>query len=82
MITINKKKYEASELLYTWRQGNDAGEGYAVGGDDDTPREAAESELLEDIQEITPDGVVACVDGHKVVVIADCNGPWAVTINK
>jgi hypothetical protein len=80
MITINKMRYEQSELLSAWRRGNDAGEGYAVGSDDDTPREAAESELLEDIQEITSDGVVACVDGHKIVVIADSNGAWAVPI--
>ena len=68
------------ELMDAWRQGNNAGHGYALGNEDMTPVEAARDAGLENIQTITPEGAVFGELAGDVIVIADHNGPWAVTI--
>ena len=76
--------YTDSEIESLWGKGNDAGDGYAVGEANMTPREAAEAEEFDDIRTFdTGTSTNHCVvarDGHKWVAICDANGPWAVTI--
>jgi len=74
-------KTQNEKLLEMWRKGNDAGLGYAIGHEDDTPLEAAERSGHESITEITPEGSVVCHDGHDMIVICDHNGPWAVKVD-
>ena len=75
-----------SEIESLWSKGNDAGNGYAVGEANMTPREAAEAEEFDDIRTFdTWNSTSHCVvarDGDKLVAICDANGPWAVTIAK
>lgn len=73
-----------AEIESLWDAGNNAGNGYAVGGDRMTPREAAEDEDLGDIRTFdTRTSTSHCVvarDGDKWIAICDSNGPWAVDI--
>jgi hypothetical protein len=74
-----------AEIEKKWDDGNNAGDGYAVGGDKMTPREAAEAEGYTDIRTFdTRNSIGHCViardcDGD-LVAICDADGPWAVTI--
>jgi hypothetical protein len=70
------------ELLNAWRSGNDSGRGYAVGEEDMSPSDAAKDAGLENIRTISPDGIVVGELAGDVVVVADCNGPWAVTVDR
>ena len=74
-----------SEIEALWDKGNNAGEGYAVGGEQMTPREAAEAEGFDDIRTFdTRTSAGHCVigrDGDTWVAICDANGPWAVKLN-
>lgn len=72
--------YTTEELLNAWREGNDAGYGYAVGDEKDTPEEAARAEGLEQVTQIDCTGVVAAVYVFDIVVICDADGPWAVDV--
>lgn len=69
-----------TELMAAWRAGNDAGRGFPIGNVDGTPEEAAEDGGLEDVRRISPEGAVVGHVGLEVLVIADCNGPWAVSV--
>jgi hypothetical protein len=72
---------ETEGLLESWRIGNNAGKGFAIGADDMSPEEAAEDYGLTEIEVITPDGsVVGCDDDGHAIVVRDHNGPWAVDV--
>ena len=80
------KTYTDSEIEALWSQGNDAGRGYAVGSDSDSPWEAAEAEDMTDIRTFdTRTSLAYCVvamDGDDLIAICDCHGPWAVNISQ
>jgi len=67
------------EYIRAWRIGNDNGDGFSVGDEEDSPLEAAEEAGFTDIEE-DEIGQVLCSDGDDLVVIRDHNGPWAVRI--
>jgi len=73
-----------SEIEALWDKGNNAGDGYAVGEANMTPREAAEAEEFDKIRTFdTRNSTSHCVvarDGDKWVAVCDANGPWAVDI--
>jgi hypothetical protein len=81
-MTLNLTDREIERL---WDEGNNEGNGYSVGGDKMTPREAAEDEGFTDIRTFDTSGSTShCViarDGGDWVAICDANGPWAVTIH-
>jgi len=56
---------------------NDSGQGFPVGADSMTPREAAQDETYEVLHEDC-EGNVLCLDEQgQLVVICDIHGPWA-----
>jgi hypothetical protein len=75
-----KKERQMSDLMNMWRKGNDAGKGFAVGEETDSPSEAAEREGYENILVISPEGNVICNDDDRSIVVCDSHGPWAVDI--
>jgi hypothetical protein len=82
----SKMNLTDSEIEALWDKGNDEGNGYSVGGDKMTPREAAEDEGFTDIRTFdTSTSTSHCViarDGGDWVAICDANGPWAVTVKE
>ena len=71
--------YNWDAIEKQWDKGNDAGEGFSVGAETDSPREAAQRDGL------------SYRDGHRGAVLAqdttgqylaiyDANGPWAVYV--
>lgn len=78
-IKIENTIYDASELMAAFRAGNDAGNGFAVGDADMTPREAAEIDWTHRA-DLTPEGSVVATDFGRIYVVADVNGPWAVDV--
>lgn len=75
MTTLNLTDSKIDSL---WSEGNNAGDGYAVGEATMEPFEAAEAEGFTDIR-TTGHGVVAR-NGDRWVAICDSHGPWAVDI--
>lgn len=71
---------EQGEIMDAWRHGNDAGEGYAVGEDNQSPSEAADEDGLLEQGNLDPTGNIVAVSGDRVIAICDHNGPWAVDI--
>jgi hypothetical protein len=71
-----------TSLMAAYRRGNNAGEGYSIGSDAYTPREAIEDSAdLEWLRYIHAEG--ACLarrDDGALVVVGDAHGPWAVTV--
>tara|TARA_Y100000310_G_scaffold13612_1_gene13884 strand:+ start:77 stop:307 length:231 start_codon:yes stop_codon:yes gene_type:complete len=63
-----------------WDEGNGDGEGYAVGVESDTPREAVESEGWIVLEETESGQVLATDDAHNLFAVADNNGPWCVEV--
>lgn len=76
---VNFGRVLRSRDLAEWRAGNDAGRGFAVGDDGDTPEQAALRAGYE-IVEVDDEGRAVARDGSRRVVICDANGPWAVAI--
>ena len=72
------------EIESRWDEGNNAGNGYAVGETTMTPLEAAEDEQFDTIRTFdTRNSTGHCViarDGDKWIAICDAYGPWAVDI--
>lgn len=69
------------ELMKKWNNGNDNGQGWAIGDDNMTPTEAALEHGLVDVHDIDCEGnVVGMDDDGNLVVVCDSHGPWAVTI--
>ena len=70
------------EITTSWSQGNDAGLGFPVGAEGQSPWDAAEAEGYEHIREFDTN----CELGTNVVAwdgsdwVAICSGPWAVVI--
>lgn len=75
-------KPTAQDAMDLWRNGNDAGKGYAPDDStyDMTPYDAAEAAGMTSIETIGDTTAVLAWDVWKWVVIADCNGPWAVDV--
>jgi hypothetical protein len=71
---------DAIELMDAWRRGNDAGEGYAVGGESQSPSQAADEEGIRESGDLDPTGNIVAVSGDRLIVICDANGPWAVDV--
>ena len=83
---INKNSTD-QELMDAFETGNNAGNGYGPGEEKDTPFGAADREeyiILRSIEGGTnnPGEPVLCEDGDDLIVIANVNGPWAVTVAK
>ncbi len=80
-VTIKPSHQDAMDR---WDRGNNAGDGYAPDEStaEMTAREAAEvagMTDIEDYEEANIDAVLAW-DTYKWVVVANCNGPWAVDV--
>ena len=79
-VTIKPSHQDAMDL---WDRGNHAGHGYPPDDstDDMTSREAAEAAGMTAIEYVrdSHDAVIAW-DAYTWVVVADCNGPWAVDV--
>jgi len=71
-----KKTRKEKEIKEIFRTKNDAGEGFSIGDEDMTPREAAEYEGYT-VEYETVDGVCYCGG----IIVADANGPWAVYVD-
>lgn len=73
---------EDTTIRKAWRIGNDNGEGFPIGDDDDEPMEAAQRAGLQSPREVDGlDGGIVCGwDGDRLIAIADSSGPWAVDI--
>jgi hypothetical protein len=84
MDTANSINLTDAEISDLWYKGNNAGNGYAVGEANMTPREAAEAEEFDEIRTFDTDTstnhCVVARDGDKLVAICDANGPWAVDV--
>lgn len=74
--------YTNEELMAIWRSKNDTGLGFSVGAIDETPDVAAYSAGYRVVREISPDGCVLAANDHELIVVCDCNGPWAVRISE
>lgn len=82
-IKIYNKKLNEHDLMDAWKAGNDAGDGYAIGDDDQTPQQAIEAtDTMTHCGDISPDGTAVASDHGKIIVVADANGPWAVDVTK
>lgn len=71
-----------TELKDAWRDGNNAGKGFALGSEDMTPEEAAIDVGLENIEAIDPEGSVTGYLAGDTYVICDLYGPWAVVVKE
>jgi hypothetical protein len=75
----------ANEIDSAWVSGNNAGEGFAVGTDDDPIAVAGcfgMDRLIDVIGSACGDTAKAVyVDGDDLVVVGDVYGPWAVRLN-
>jgi hypothetical protein len=69
--------YLDTDTINAWRRGNDSGNGFGVGDENDSPAEAALragwTVLLD-----AADGVVAKDAEGRTVIVCDCYGPWGV----
>lgn len=84
-MEITKNSSTDQDLMDAFEAGNNAGQGFGVGATTDTPLEAADREeyvVLRAIEDGTncPGEPVFCEDGDDLIVIANINGPWAVTV--
>lgn len=79
-VKIDEIRYDEHDLMDAWRAGNNAGDGLAIGEDDDTPQAAVESTTMTHQGDLTPDGAVVASDHGRVIVVCDSNGPWAVDV--
>lgn len=68
-----------NEIINTWTTRNNDGEGFPVGDDGMTCREAATDEGYTIISERSVDGdeVLCRTKSGRAVLICDANGPWA-----
>lgn len=67
--------------LQKWIDGNNAGQGYAVGDDDSDINDLAETLGLPLIERASNDRDIAVYsDGVTTIAVGDANGPWAVRI--
>lgn len=74
-LDIKALRTEARRL---WTEGNDSGNGYTVGNDnDDISAIKGIGELVS--SEDVSDGLAIYRNGDRVVVVGDSNGPWAVS---
>lgn len=63
-----------------WREGNDRGDGYAVGDEKHSPSQAAEAEGWT-IIEVDAAGRALCDRcDNQLTLICDSHGPWAVDV--
>lgn len=76
---IGKNIVIMEEFIRAWNVGNNNGEGFEVGEQTDTPFQAAEREGYTEIEE-DETGQVLATDFEDLIVIRNCNGPWAVRI--
>lgn len=76
-MTITTAEY--NNLMATWRKANDNGEGFAVGGDNDTLTDAIlrEGDTVDAVGQSLAIG--KRVDGTRYIV-CNSNGPWAVAL--
>jgi hypothetical protein len=64
-----------------WGWGNDKGEGYSIGEEYQSPIEAAQSDGLTCIIQISTDGsVLGYKEDGSAIVVCDSHGPWAVDV--
>ena len=85
-MTIDKNSTD-QELMDAFEAGNNAGNGFGPGKGNETPFEAADAEEYIILRTIVggtncPGEPVFCEDGDDLIVIANVNGPWAVTVGK
>jgi hypothetical protein len=72
---------KTDNFIEAWRWGNDKGEGYSIGKEYHSPMQAAQSEGLTCIIQISTDGSVLGYDSEgRVIVVCDSHGPWAVDV--
>ena len=71
--------YNWDAIERQWDRGNDAGEGFAVGAESDSPREAAQRDGLS-IRGQFRGCVLAQDTTGEYLAIFDANGPWAVYV--
>lgn len=69
-----------SQWMAAWRKGNNKGDGYPIGNDNDTPEKAAKR-AKKKIVDKSSAGCVLCQSSSGYTVICDSNGPWAVDID-
>jgi hypothetical protein len=74
----NERTISMDEAMKAWREGNDAGQGFAVGKEGQSPREAAKYEGWTVVGEADNGAVLIGDSSVGWVMIADSNGPWAV----
>lgn len=80
-VKIGSKVLFNRDLIEAWKRGNDAGNGYAVGLETDTPRQAVGASSLTYRGDLDPSGgSVVSSDCERIVVVRDANGPWAVDV--
>ena len=74
-------------ISHKWNMVNNAGEGFPIGEEDDTPTQAATREgyaILETEDGGTTDEVVMAVhlETKQLILVANSNGPWATVFKK
>lgn len=72
-------KTKMADLEKAWHRGNNAGKGYAVGNEKDTPKEACKSEGWK-ILSAEYDICIAKKPDGTLVGVGDAHGPWAVDL--
>ena len=73
------KTYNWDAIEKQWDKGNDNGDGFAVGAETDSPREAAMRDGLS-YRDSHRGAVLAQDTTGQYLAIYDANGPWAVYV--
>jgi hypothetical protein len=72
---------KTDNFIEAWRWGNDKGEGYSIGEEYQSPMEAAQSDGLTCIIQISTDGsVLGYKEDGSAIVVCWSHGPWAVDV--
>lgn len=79
VVTDNNagRQIMARTIQQIWDEGNNEGNGYAIGTDDDTPADALDGAGYQNIMQGEPGYWVGRI-WDKVTVVGDSHGPWAV----
>jgi hypothetical protein len=72
---------KTDSFMEAWIYGNNKGNGYSIGEEYHSPMQAAQSEGLSCIIQISKDGSVLGYDcDGRVIVVCWSQGPWAVDV--
>lgn len=71
--------YDWTSIERQWDRGNEAGEGFAVGSESDSPRDAAMRDGLS-YRDSHRGAVLAQDTTGQYLAIYDADGPWAVYV--